>query len=75
MDSPEERYLHAERDAELRRLVFTLPDLARDAVALRYGAELSTREIAVVIGKTEAATQKVLQRALATLREAHHATD
>jgi RNA polymerase sigma-70 factor (ECF subfamily) len=74
-DSPEVRYLHAERDAELRRLVFGLPDVARDAVALRYGAELSAREIAIVIGRSEAATRKVLQRALAALREAHHGAD
>jgi len=71
--SPEEDYLHAERDAELRDLVFALPDPARDAVALRYGSGLSAREIGSVIGKSEAATQKLIRRALTTLREAHHA--
>jgi RNA polymerase sigma-70 factor (ECF subfamily) len=73
MASPEEHYLHAERDAELRDLVFALPDLARDAVALRYGSGLSAREISTVIGKSEAATQKIIRRALAALGEAHHA--
>lgn len=72
-DSPEEHYLQAERDAELRALVFALPDMARDAVALRYGSGLSAREIGTVIGKSEAATQKLIRRALAALREAHHA--
>ena len=72
-DSPEVHYLDAERDAELRDLVHALPDLARDAVALRYGSGLSAREIGTVIGKSEAATQKLIQRALAALREAHDA--
>lgn len=72
-DSPEQHYLQAERDAELRDLVFALPDLARDAVALRYGSGLSAREIGTVIGKSEAATQKLIRRALAALKEAHHA--
>jgi RNA polymerase sigma-70 factor (ECF subfamily) len=72
-DSPEAHYLHAERDAELRDLVYALPDLARDAVALRYGSGLSAREIGSVIGKSEAATQKLIQRALVALREAHDA--
>jgi RNA polymerase sigma-70 factor, ECF subfamily len=71
--SPEEQYLRAERDAELRALVFALPDLTRDAVALRYGAGLSARQIGTVIGKSEAATQKLIRRALAALREAHDA--
>ncbi len=72
-ESPEQHYLQAERDAELRALVFALPDVARDAVALRYGSGLSAREIGTVIGKSEAATQKLIRRALAALREAHHA--
>jgi RNA polymerase sigma-70 factor (ECF subfamily) len=72
-DSPEAQYLDAERDAELRDLVHALPDLARDAVALRYGSGLSAREIGTVIGKSEAATQKLIRRALAALREAHDA--
>jgi RNA polymerase sigma-70 factor (ECF subfamily) len=72
-DSPEAQYLDAERDAELRDLVYALPDAARDAVALRYGSGLSTREIGTVIGKSEVATQKLIQRALTALREAHDA--
>jgi RNA polymerase sigma-70 factor (ECF subfamily) len=72
-DSPEAQYLDAERDAELRDLVHALPDLARDAVALRYGSGLTAREIGTVIGKSEAATQKLIQRTLAALREAHDA--
>lgn len=67
--TPEDTFLEAERNAELRRLVFALPDAQRDAVALRYAAGLTAREIGQVIGKSEAATQKLIQRALLTLRE------
>ena len=71
-ETPEETYLEAERNEELRRLVRNLPDAQRDAVALRYAAGLSAREIGQVIGKSEAASQKLIQRALVVLREARH---
>ena len=71
-ETPEETYLEAERSEELRRLVRALPDAQRDAVALRYAAGLSAREIGQVIGKSEAASQKLIQRALVVLREARH---
>ena len=70
--TPEDTFLEAERKAGLRRLVFALPDAQRDAVALRYAAGLSAREIGQVIGKSEAATQKLIQRALVALREGRH---
>ena len=66
---PEDAALAAERRRLVAAALATLPDLQRDAIALRYGSGLRTREIAAVIGKREAATQKLLSRALATLRE------
>lgn len=72
-ETPEQTYLEVERSQELRRLVRALPDAQRDAVALRYGAGLSAKEIGRVIGKSEAASQKLIQRALVALREARHA--
>ena len=66
---PEDAALAAERRRLVAAALATLPDLQRDAIVLRYGSGLSTREIAAVIGKREAATQKLLSRALATLRE------
>lgn len=69
-ETPEQTYLEAERSEELRRLVRALPDAQRDAVALRYAAGLSAKEIGRVIGKSEAASQKLIQRALLALREA-----
>lgn len=68
--SPEEDALRSERDDELRRLVLALPEPQRDAIALRYAAGLSAREIGAVIGRSEEATQKLLERTLAALREA-----
>ena len=69
-ETPEEAFLERERTEELRNLVHALPEAQRHAVALRYAAGLSAREIGRVIGKSEAASQKLVQRALAALREA-----
>jgi RNA polymerase sigma-70 factor (ECF subfamily) len=68
---PEGALLDAERRAEVRRLVGGLPDVQREAVVLRYASGLTAREIGVVIGKSEDATQKLLTRALARLKEAY----
>jgi RNA polymerase sigma-70 factor (ECF subfamily) len=66
---PESRLIDAERTRELRRIVAGLPEIQRDAVVLRYASGLAAREIALVFGKSEAATQKLLTRALARLKE------
>ena len=68
---PEAHAVGVERSRELRALVAALPDPQRDAVVLRYSAGLSAREIGVVIGKSEAATQKLMTRALASLKESY----
>ena len=69
--TPEDSFLAAERVRDLRRRVRQLPDVQRDAIALRYAAGLTAREIGSVIGKSEAATQKLMTRALASLKEAY----
>jgi RNA polymerase sigma-70 factor (ECF subfamily) len=66
---PEPGYLARERDEALRAVLAGLPDETRDAIVLRYGAGLSAREIGEVIGKREEATQKLIARGLARLRE------
>jgi RNA polymerase sigma-70 factor (ECF subfamily) len=68
--TPEEAAIGAEERRTLRRHLATLTAIERDALALRYGAGLTAREIAVVIGKSEEATQKLLSRAIARLKEA-----
>ncbi|MEO8251509.1 MAG: RNA polymerase sigma factor [Chloroflexota bacterium] len=68
---PEPELLRAEASRELAQHVGQLPPLVRECLALRYGACLSAREIGVVIGKSEAATQKMISRALGRLRETY----
>jgi RNA polymerase sigma-70 factor (ECF subfamily) len=67
--SPEASILAKERSAELRHAVAALPDAQRDAIALRFTTDLTIREIARVIGRSEAATHKQISRGLARLRE------
>jgi RNA polymerase sigma-70 factor, ECF subfamily len=69
----EEELETSERFRELQRLVRALPSATRDAISLRYGAGLSAREIGAVLNKSEAATQKLISRGLAALKEAHRA--
>ena len=68
---PEADAVAAERLAELRARVAQLPDLQREAIVLRYAGRLTAREIGGVIGKSEAASQKLLTRALAALKETY----
>jgi len=67
--SPEDAAIAADERRWLLGLLATLPDLQRDALALRFAAGLSSREIGQVIGKSEDATKKLLTRALAALKE------
>jgi RNA polymerase sigma-70 factor, ECF subfamily len=68
---PEPELLRHEASRELAEHVHQLPPLQRECLALRYGAGLSAREIGAVIGKSEAATQKMISRALDRLRETY----
>jgi RNA polymerase sigma factor (sigma-70 family) len=68
--SPEDAAIASEERRWIRSLVAQLPEAQRDALALRFAGGLSSREIAHVIGKSEAATKKLLARSLATLKEA-----
>jgi RNA polymerase sigma-70 factor (ECF subfamily) len=70
-DGPEERLLAAEARSSLLAAVADLPPIQREAIALRYAAGLTAREIGAVIGRTDQATQKLLTRALATIRETY----
>lgn len=57
---------------DLRRLragLQALGDDQRDALGLRFGARLTAREIGAVLDKREAAVQKLIERAIARLRE------
>lgn len=67
--SAEEQTLEAEDARRVRQELASLPRPQRDAIALRYSSELTVREIANVIGKSAAATQKLLDRGLTRLKE------
>ena len=67
----EEAVIAADEGDHLRRLLAELPAIQRDAIALRFGAGMTAREIGGVIGKSEEATQKLIVRAVARLKEAY----
>jgi RNA polymerase sigma-70 factor (ECF subfamily) len=70
-NEPEERVLAVEARSSLVAAVRALPQIQQDAIALRYAAGLTARQIGEVLGKSDQATQKLLSRALATIRESH----
>jgi RNA polymerase sigma-70 factor (ECF subfamily) len=54
---------------ELQRALETLNEGERDVIALRFGADLTLREVAGVLKQGESATEGRLYRALGKLRE------
>jgi RNA polymerase sigma-70 factor (ECF subfamily) len=68
---PETRLIADESAEELRERVAKLPPDQRDALVLRYSSGLTAREIGAVLGKSEAASQKLLSRGLDALKEAY----
>jgi RNA polymerase sigma-70 factor, ECF subfamily len=69
--APEEAILANEARATLAAAVNRLPPVQREAIVLRYAARLTAREIGEVLGKTDQATQKLISRALETIRESY----
>jgi RNA polymerase sigma-70 factor, ECF subfamily len=73
--TPEDAALANERRALLLATVNRLPEIQREAIVLRYAARLTARQIGAVIGKSDQATQKLLSRALAAIREDYRVDD
>ena len=71
-NAPEHVTLDRERRRAIARALATLSEHERDAIALRYASRLTARQIGEILGKGEAAAQKLLSRALLTLRERIH---
>jgi RNA polymerase sigma-70 factor, ECF subfamily len=67
--APEEAALQMEQQVRLRSLLRELNAEKRELLAMRFAAGLSSREIAAVIGKSEASVKKQLSRILRTLKE------
>ncbi len=66
---PADLVLRDEQDRLLAERLALLPELEREAILLRFAAGPTAREIGGVIGKREEATQKLISRALARLKE------
>jgi RNA polymerase sigma-70 factor (ECF subfamily) len=58
-----------EQSDELHRALARLGEQEREAVALRFGADLTLRQIARALGEREDAIRKRISRALVKLRE------
>lgn len=67
--------LEREGDRAFHQRLTALPHAQRDALALRYGADLTIADVARVLGKSQDATQKLISRGLARLKETHHDAD
>lgn len=65
---PEDHVVQDERELFARQLLARLTPEQQEVLSLRFAAELSYAEIAVVIGKREEAVKKIAYRALETLR-------
>ena len=57
----------------LQSLIDGLPDMQREAIQLRFAAGLTAREIGGVLGISEAAAQKHVERGVQALKEAYRA--
>ncbi len=67
-DQPDTSVEREELRAAVRAALGRLPERQREAVVLRRYHDLSYREIAAVLGTSEAAVEALLQRAAAALR-------
>lgn len=72
--TPEAIVLRSESIGEVSRYLDELPALERECLLLRYGAGLTAREIGLVIGRSDEATQKLMWRALTKLKERYRGT-
>ena len=66
--TPEDQVVQDERQRHLRHLLDGLSQEQQEILGLRFAAELSYAEIAVVIGKREEAVKKIAYRTLEVLR-------
>lgn len=72
-DSAESATLRRDEIAEVQRLLALLDATTREALILRFTAQLTLAEICAVLGISEDAARKRITRALHTLKERYHA--
>lgn len=68
--SPEREYIEQEQDREVRRAIDSLPKNQRTAFILQRYQELSQREIAQIMNRSEGSVEQLLQRGKRNLRRA-----
>jgi RNA polymerase sigma-70 factor (ECF subfamily) len=66
--SPEAQIEETEQQAQLRRLVRTLEPSEQELIALKFGADMTNRDIAPVLGKSETAIGSAIYRIMQKLR-------
>ncbi len=71
-ETAESALLRHDAIAQAHRLLATLDDVAREALILRFSAQLTLAEIGAVLGISEEAARKRISRALRTLKERSH---
>ena len=69
---PEMLFMKQETFLHLRNFLNSLDPYKRELLALRFAAELSSAEIAEVVGKSPAAVKKQLTRIMNNLKEHYH---
>lgn len=67
--SPTQAVVRNERQRRLIDVMATLPEEQREALRLRYGEGLSTKDVAQKLGKTDVATRVLLSRLVQKLQE------
>lgn len=67
-DTPDQRLAKADDAAELRKKIAELPSEQQDVIVLRFIDDLSTKETALALGKTEEAVRQLQSRGLKSLR-------
>jgi len=68
LEDPDPGLAAVEHNDELYRALATLSDEEREALALRFGADLKLRDVAGVLGEGESAVEGRIYRALRKLR-------
>ena len=66
---PEEQLVRTERLAHLRRLLKSLAEEQQQLIALKFGAGLTNRAIADLLGQSETAVGSAVHRAVQKLRQ------
>jgi RNA polymerase sigma factor (sigma-70 family) len=71
-DSPEEELVKNEESRELQQCISRLSPHEREIIALKFGAEMTNRQIASTVGLSESNIGTILFRAIRKLRDDFH---